>query len=218
MIELPLQQVPAMRSTSLLILIVVGVGISNLSAVWAADGSSATSNASFGWEWQLRAVYLDPTSRDSLPMDGGAFGELSGALRVGPRWSAEIALGIPTSFHVRDPAYAESFKLMINTLTVKYDLVSTGVWRPYVGAGLAYVPLTHKTADTQASVGRFDGSTTSWVLQGGLTLGLTDNVFVSADTRYLGGLEPHFSVEGSGFSGKVGIDPLLFAIGIGARF
>ena len=134
----------AMESHARIVLTVAS--LLTVSAVWAGDGTAP--GPPVGGQWLVRGIYMDPTaSNNQFHVASGEYAELSGAIRIGPRWSAEVALGIPISFQVRDPAYDETFSLMLNTVTFKFDLASRGPLQPYVGIGLGLVPVTYHITD-----------------------------------------------------------------------
>ena len=177
-----------------------------------SPGASAADDvgADFPYTWriQLRAVDLDPSNRSLGSVNGSLYGELAAQWRLAPQWATELAVAVPQYFTVRGSPYSpDRVRLMPITWTGKYTFTPGGPLRPYLGAGIGYTYLTHESADTQASVQR-SASGASWTVQAGCDLLFTNSYFVDADVRYLGNLEP----------GVYKIDPLLFGIGIGARY
>jgi len=166
---------------------------------------------------QLRGLYLVPLNENRLTnvkVDGGLAGELAGEWFFMPRWSAELAVASPVNLDQRNAPGA--VRVMTETLTGKYYLpeAAVGGLIPYIGAGIYNASASR--SGTAPNVG-FSSSGVNVALQLGFTYGITPNAFVSADVRYLNGLEPTLVIEGTN-SGHIGIDPFVFGIGVGVRF
>src|SRR5579862_8195378 len=157
-----------MRNRYLILILFVCVGTGQLSTAAAAQGVDR-SNGSTSLDWQIRGVYLVPTSRDSIfPLSNQAYAEFAGTLRMGPHWSTELAFGIPTDFNVAGATiYSPTFNFQINTATINYGIPATGPWQLYGGVGLAYVRIRFTTTDRQASAPQFHDSSTSLALRAG---------------------------------------------------
>jgi outer membrane protein W len=170
---------------------------------------------SYSFQAQVRAEYVNPTNRH-LPLNFDVGGTVVGELAVEwlfmPRWSTEISLAAPASLDVQGGP--GSIRITTQTWTVKYYFPGVGSLSPYIGAGLYHASASRDGTPPNIGV---SNPGFNWVLQGGFTFGITPNLFVSGDIRYLDGLEPALIVDGAQ-SGEIGIDPIYIGIGIGLRF
>lgn len=184
---------------------------------FARAQDSGVPGEAYHWQLQLRGLYYAPLNQHrplNVDVDGGLAGELAGEYFIVPRWSAELSIASPVSFDQRGAP--GSVRVMTETLTGKYYFPQTTVagLTPYIGAGLYNASASRSGTAPNVS---FGGSGVNVVFQAGLNYAVTDNVFVSADVRYLNDLEPTLFVSGTN-SGHVGIDPFVFGIGVGVRF
>lgn len=170
---------------------------------------------SYHFQGQLRGVYENP-SNSHLPLSfnlgGTVVGELAGEWLFYPRWSTELSLALPASFDVQ--GHPGSIRVTTQTWTLKYYFQAPGGLSPYIGTGIYHASASADATGADIGVGN---PGVGWVLQGGVTYGIGPNAFVSADIRYLDGLEPTLIVQGAP-SGHIGIDPILLSVGIGLRF
>jgi outer membrane protein W len=189
-----------------------------LSSVAARAQDDPIPGESYTWQVQARGVYFHPMNQHvPLPIDlkGGVTGELAAEWLFMQRWSTEIAVSGPADLDVTDGS-GGTIRLFTQTWTVKYYLTSVAVGGlvPYVGTGLYHASASQVGARPGVGV---QNPGFGWVAQAGFTYGVTPNLFVSGDVRYLDGLEPGLVVNGAG-SGSVGIDPILLSLGVGLRF
>jgi outer membrane protein W len=204
-----------MLSSCRTVWLAVAIAVSLLSVVPAHAQDDVIPGESFHWQAQLRAVYLNP-SNQHLPLDfnlsGAVVGELAGEWLFMPHWSTEIAAAMPATLDVQGGPGA--IRLTTQTWTAKYYFPATSGLTPYVGTGIYHASAARD--NTMANVG-VGNPGVGWVLQAGCTYGVTTNVLVSADVRYLDHLEPTLIVDNAP-SGHIGINPLLFSLGVGVRF
>jgi len=87
-------------------------------------------------------------------------------------------------------------------------------FRPFIGAGVHFDPLSLDSA-----IGRSASTAQFWLGgAGGIDVSFSGSYFVSADVRYLGNLEPRSLVRPVPAVSSAQINPLLFGVGIGARY
>jgi outer membrane protein len=111
------------------------------------------------------------------------------------------------------------------TLTAQYHFNPTGAVRPYVGAGVNYTIFWNEDASDslEAAVGRtrvkMDDSF-GWAAQVGVDIDITPKVFLNLDVKYIDidTKAKLYTAAAGRQSVKLGIDPLVFGIGVGTRF
>jgi outer membrane protein len=112
------------------------------------------------FEARVRAVYLDPANRsdaipalavptDAIHINSKTLPEIDFEYFVTPSWSGELILTYPQSQTVTveksalgGPAVIGTFKHLPPILTVKYNILPGGDFRPYVGAGVNFTLLS----------------------------------------------------------------------------
>jgi outer membrane protein len=111
------------------------------------------------------------------------------------------------------------------TLTAQYHFNPTSAVRPYVGAGVNYTIFWNEKASgsLEAAVGetrvKMDDSF-GWAAQAGVDIDLTPKVFLNLDVKYIDidTTAKLYTTAAGRQSVKLGIDPLVFGIGVGTRF
>ncbi len=110
------------------------------------------------------------------------------------------------------------------TLTAQYHFAPTGHIRPYVGAGLNYTVFWNEKAShgLQAAVGstrvRMKDSF-GWAAQAGVDIDITPKVFLNLDVKYIDiDTTVRLDTAAAGTQCvKLGLDPLVFGVGLGIR-
>jgi outer membrane protein len=196
-------------------LLVLALAVLMPVAALAQQDEDAIPGEAYHFQAQVRAVYVNPTN-SHLPLNfdlgGTVMGELAGEWLFMPRWSTELSLATPASLNVQ--VGPGSVRVTTQTWTVKYYFPGTGGLSPYIGTGIYHASASAEDTGPTIGVGN---PGVGWVLQGGFTFGITPNLFVSGDLRYLDGFEPTLIVDGSP-SGHVGVDPIFIGVGVGFRF
>jgi outer membrane protein len=197
------------------LLILTGVVATGLAASLASHAATAPDDATHGltgWELRARAVELSPSSNalDYTTVSGTTYAEISGEWALPSNWSMEVAVGTSADYDLNSGG--EMLRMMPNTLTVKYSVVPSPSFRPYVGAGLhvTLLNLVHPRSDD------ISGSRVGWVLQAGMDVDVGANWFVNVDLRYLGKLDPSGRVGGA--LRTITLNPTLLGAGIGYRW
>jgi outer membrane protein len=111
------------------------------------------------------------------------------------------------------------------TLTAQYHFNPTGAVRPYVGAGVNYTIFWNEDASDslEAAVGRtrvkMDDSF-GWAAQAGIDIDITPKVFLNLDVKYIDidTTAKLYTTAAGRQTVDLGIDPLVFGIGVGTRF
>lgn len=110
------------------------------------------------------------------------------------------------------------------TLTAQYHFNSKGAVRPYVGAGVNYTIFWNEKASDglEAAVGdtrvRMDDSF-GWAAQAGVDIDLTRRVFLNLDVKYIDiDTDARLDTTAIGTQRvRIGLDPLVFGVGLGVR-
>jgi outer membrane protein len=110
------------------------------------------------------------------------------------------------------------------TLTAQYHFAPDAAVRPYVGAGLNYTIFWNEKASKglEAAVGETSvhmKDSFGWAAQAGVDADITPKVFVNLDVKYIDiDTTARLRTAAIGTQAvKVGLDPLVFGIGIGFR-
>lgn len=208
-------------------------------ATAAAACATAPARAEQGpWQVRLRAVYLSPANKsdpiaalavpkDAIHIDSRMLPDFNLEYFFASNWSAELVLTYPQSQTVTvrqsalgGPTDIGGFKHLPPTLTLKYNFMPDGGFRPYVGVGvnltlLSNIDLAVPTAPTPL---RLDLKKTSIgpAVQAGFDLKVADHWFLSADLKWAQ-LGTDVRLNGVKLA-KVKVDPLLIGIGVGYRW
>jgi len=117
------------------------------------------------------------------------------------------------------PADIGTFKHLPPTLTVKYNFIPDGAFRPYVGLGfnLTLISKVDLTVPTSPPLS-LDLSKTSVgpAVQGGFDYEVADHWFVNADIKWAM-LRADVKLDGTKLA-QVRLDPLMLGIGVGYRW
>jgi outer membrane protein OmpA-like peptidoglycan-associated protein/outer membrane protein W len=187
------------------------------------------------WIIRLRGVYVDPKNesdplitpasapvalpRNAVHANGLVHPELDLEYFFVPHFSAELALEAPRphSFGVNGAGAAGgssfgTFDWMTNFLTLKYDLLTSGPFRPYVGGGVNVSTIWNVTAAP------FGLSSTSVgpAAQAGFDLKLGGHWFFNIDAKWAR-VRPELRYDGEDIA-RPRFDPMFYGVGIGYRF
>jgi len=186
------------------------------------------------WELRLRGTYLDPrhvsdalrfpttpssvVPRDDTRADHSWSPEIDLEYFFNSYWSTELALNLPGihDLTLRDSTYANGpvgrFRLMPDFLTLKYNILPNGAFRPYIGAGVTV------TSFYSVDAGPFGltRTTTGPAAQVGFDVPLSEHWMLNADAKWAR-VRPAVSFDGDNV-GRMNIDPVLLSVGIGYRF
>lgn len=111
------------------------------------------------------------------------------------------------------------------TLTVQYHPVVDGPIRPYVGAGVNYTLFYSENASNalEAAVGATKvhmSDSFGWAGQAGVDIDLNAKLFLNLDVKYIDiDTKTRLTTTAAGVQRvKLGLDPLVFGVGVGMRF
>jgi outer membrane protein len=106
-----------------------------------------------------------------------------------------------------------SFKHLPPSLLMQYHFTDLQGIKPYLGAGINYTRLSDVSLPAGVSV---DSHSWGWALQAGLDIPLDRNWSINLDVKKAY-IRSDVYVEGSSI-GRLKIDPILYAVGLGYRF
>ena len=186
------------------------------------------------WELRLRGTYLDPrhvsdalrlpttpgsvVPRDDTRADHSWSAEIDLEYFFNSYWSTELALSLPEihDLTLRDSTYANGtvgrFRLMPDFLTLKYNILPNGAFRPYIGAGVNVASFY----SVDAGPFGLTRTTTGPAAQVGFDVPLSEHWMLNADAKWAR-VRPAVSFDGDNV-GRMNIDPVLLSVGIGYRF
>jgi outer membrane protein len=178
---------------------------------------------------RLRAIYISPANKSdaSIPLDVPA-----DAIHVSSKWapdldlewffsqswSSELLLTYPQKHTVSVEGVGDvgSFKQLPPTLTLKYNFLPDGVFRPYVGAGVNLTFISN--VDIAGGALKLDSTSVGVAGQIGADFKLADHWFANVDAKYIT-LRSDIKDAATGAKlGAVKVDPWLLGVGIGYRF
>lgn len=110
------------------------------------------------------------------------------------------------------------------TLTAQYHFAPSGHIRPYVGAGINYTVFWNEKASDrlEAAVGPTRvhmKDSIGWAAQAGIDVDISPRIFVNLDVKYIDiDTRVHLDTAAAGTQRvDLGLDPLVFGIGLGLR-
>lgn len=187
-------------------------------AAGSVTGAYAQASGESPWLVRVRSVHLDSSNKDStslgLSINNKTFGELDVTYFMSPNLAAELVLTTPQ----KQTVYANgseigSFKHLPPSLLLQYHFTDLQGIKPYVGAGINY---TH-FSDVNLPAGvTLDSHSWGWAFQAGLDIPLDRNWSINLDVKkaYI-----RSDVYSAGSSiGRLRVDPILYAVGLGYRF
>ena len=187
------------------------------------------------WEVRLRVLYLEPANKsdayaplaipsDAIHINGKALPDVDIEYFFAPNWSSELVLTYPQSQTVTveqsalgGPTAIGTFKHLPPTLTLKYNFLPEGTFRPYLGVGINLTFISDVNLNVP-TVGPLTLNSTSVgpAAQAGFDALLAPHWFFNADVKWAQ-IRSDVDFNGSRIS-QARIDPMLYGIGIGYRF
>jgi outer membrane protein len=214
---------------------VVFIAASGLAATLASHGAKADEEGN--WEVRVRAIYLDPANKsdaipaldvpkDAIHINSKTLPEIDFEYFFTPHVSSELVLTYPQkqtvtveSSALGGPTVIGTFKHLPPILTLKYNFLPDGVFRPYVGAGVNFTMLSDvRLAVPTAPPMALELSRTSVgpAVQGGFDYVLADHWVANLDVKWAM-LRANVKYDSATIA-QVRVDPALFAVGLGYRF
>lgn len=198
------------------------------------------------WVVRLRGIYIDPANNSDAIAAPGALVVPKNGVHVSDKWapevdfeyffarawSAELVLTYPQQHDVTVkgatiyPSGAATtvpsvkigtFKELPPTLTLKYNFLPEGVFRPYFGVGINVTSITdvNLNVPTVGAV-KLDSTTVGAAVQAGFDYQVAASWFVNADIKYVQ-IEPDLKFNGQKIA-TVKVNPILAGIGVAYRF
>lgn len=215
-----------MRKTSLALLAAAVAG------ALALPAAAAEPNP---WMVRVRALYMDPADKsDPVPALGVPANAITVSEKLFPEvdvsyfftkhLAAELVLTYPQKHDVTveqsvlgGPVKIGSFKHLPPTLSLQYHFTPDADFRPYVGAGINYTWIMDDELEIPGvgkltlESGSFGGS-----YGAGFDYRLDKNFFLNVDVKKVY-ISSDVKLGGNKVS-AVGVDPILYSIGLGWRF
>jgi outer membrane protein len=187
-------------------------------AAGSVTGAYAQASGDSPWMVRVRSVHLDSSNKDSTPLglsiNNKTFGEVDVTYFLSPNLAAELVLTTPQ----KQTVYANgseigSFKHLPPSLLMQYHFTELQGFKPYVGAGINYTRFSDVSLPAGVSV---DSHSWGWALQAGLDIPLDRNWSINLDVKKAY-IRSDVYVLGSSI-GRLKVDPILYAVGLGYRF
>lgn len=188
----------------------------------------ALAQPAFADEGQLlvrvRALHLDSANKDGtglgLSINDKTFPEVDFSWFFTPNVAVELILTYPQKQTLySNGAEIGSLKHLPPTLTLQYHFNPTGVFRPYVGAGVNYTNFSSVAFAPAVQTALHPSiKRNSWgpALQIGADVEIAKNTYLNVDLKKV---DLKTTVYSSGAAvGKFKVNPTLASIGIGYRF
>jgi outer membrane protein len=187
-------------------------------AAGSVTGAYAQASGESPWMVRVRSVHLDSSNKDSTPLglsiNNKTFGEVDVTYFLSPNLAAELVLTTPQ----KQTVYANgseigSFKHLPPSLLLQYHFTDLQGIKPYVGAGINYTHFSDVSLPAGVSL---DSHSWGWAFQAGLDIPLDRNWSINLDVKkaYI-----RSDVYAAGSSiGRLRVDPILYAVGLGYRF
>jgi outer membrane protein len=174
-----------------------------LRAIYISTANKSDANAS----QDLPADYIHVQSKWAPDIDLEYF--------FANNWSSELLLTIPQKHDVSVVGVGTigSFKELPPTLTVKYNFLPDGVFRPYVGLGVNVTFIS----DVNLGGAKLDSTSFGGAAQAGFDIKFAEHWFASVDAKYVQIKSDVKLPDGTKLT-TVKVDPWLLGAGIGYRF
>lgn len=202
------------------------VGVAALAAVAGVANAADEGN----WMVRARALRMNVDNSNSGGLNGAlgkveaedkTFPEVDVTYFFTPNIAAELILTYPQKHDVTlAGADIGSIKHLPPTLTLQYHFNPAGTVRPYVGLGLNYTRFSSVDLNVGGAVPlRIDRSSFGWAAQVGADVQIAPKWFLNFDVKYVA-IDTDIFIKGAGGAKvtKLGIDPMLYSVGIGYRF
>jgi outer membrane protein len=187
-------------------------------AAGSVTGAYAQASGESPWMVRVRSVHLDSSNKDSTPLglsiNNKTFGEVDVTYFLSPNLAAELVLTTPQ----KQTVYANgseigSFKHLPPSLLMQYHFTDLQGIKPYVGAGINYTRFSNVALPAGVSL---DSHSWGWAFQAGLDIPLDRNWSINLDVKKAY-IRSDIYAAGSSI-GRLRVDPILYAVGLGYRF
>jgi len=193
------------------------------------------------WLVRLRAVRVDfKQNSDAIPslgvpanaitVDDQTIPDIDFEYFFSNNLSTELVLTYPQSQTVRvrqsalgGPVDIGTFKYLPPTLTLKWNFIPDGKFRPYVGVGVNLTLISSVNLNQVQALNDItgnidlDSSSVGFAAQVGADFKVSDHWFVNADIKYVA-ISSDVKTANFGKVSTVNLDPMLYGLGVGYRF
>jgi outer membrane protein len=170
------------------------------------------------WLVRARAVHLDAANSNSnasvpVSINNKWLPELDVSYFFTSNLAAELILTVPQKHRVSlGASQIGTLKHLPPTLTLQYHF-DMGGFKPYVGAGINYTRFSDVSLPAGVSL---DSHSWGWAFQAGLDIPLDRNWSINLDVKKAY-IRSDIYAAGSSI-GRLRVDPILYAVGLGYRF
>ena len=187
-------------------------------AAGCVSGVLAQTTGDSPWMVRVRSVHLDSINKDSTPLglsiNNKTFGEVDVTYFLSPNLAAELVLTTPQ----KQTVYANgseigSFKHLPPSVLLQYHFTDQQGIKPYLGAGINYTHFSDVALPAGVSL---DSHSWGLAFQAGLDIPLDRNWSINLDVKKAY-IRSDVYVAGSSI-GRLKVDPMLYAVGLGYRF
>lgn len=187
-------------------------------AAGSVTGVFAQASGESPWMVRIRSVHLDSSNKDSTPLglsiNNKTFGEVDVTYFLSPNLAAELVLTTPQKQMVyANGSEIGSFKHLPPSLLLQYHFTDQPGIKPYLGAGINYTHFSDVALPAGVSL---DSHSWGWAFQAGLDIPLDRNWSINLDVKKAYIRTDVYSVGSS--IGRLKVDPVLYAVGLGYRF
>lgn len=189
-----------------------------LLAAGSVTGAMAQALGESPWLLRVRSVHLDSVNKDSTPLglaiNNKTFGEVDITYFLSRNVAAELVLTTPQKQIVyAGGAEIGSFKHLPPSLLLQYHFTDIQGIKPYVGAGINYTHFSDVSLPTGVSL---DSHSWGTAFQLGLDIPIDKNWSINLDVKKAYIRTDVYSLGSS--VGRLKVDPMLYAVGVGYRF
>ncbi len=187
-------------------------------AAGSVNGAFAQTAGESPWMVRVRSVHLDSVNKDSTPLglsiNNKTFGEVDVTYFLSPNVAAELVLTTAQ----KQTVYANgseigSFKHLPPSLLLQYHFTDQQGIKPYVGAGITYTHFSDVALPPGVSL---DSHSWGLAFQAGLDIPLDRHWSINLDVKKAYIRSDVYALGNS--IGRLKVDPMLYAIGLGYRF
>lgn len=187
-------------------------------AAGSVTGAMAQASGESPWLLRVRSVHLDSVNKDSTPwglsINNKTFGEVDITYFMSRNLAAELSLTTPQ----KQTVYAKgtdigTFKHLPPSLVMQYHFTDLQGFKPYAGAGINYTRFSDVALPPGVGL---DGHSWGLALQAGMDIAIDRNWSINLDLKKAFIRTDVYSAGNS--VGRLRVDPLLYAVGLGYRY
>jgi outer membrane protein len=190
-------------------------------ALLLSAGSAVAADDSSNWILRVGVHYVEPAADNHDLVTVGAAQTLTFNLTrmIDDHWAVELLAALPFEHDIslNDGGKVADVEQLPPTLTLQYHFVSSGGFRPYVGAGAnATIFFQEDTSGALAGTDLELGTSYGPTLQAGFDFDIGDAWFLNFDARWID-IDTRATLDGASL-GTVSIDPITYGLSFGRNF